>query len=182
MLYHGEAITVSATRSVIEIEHTCVNVKSQKFINDEEFLADGPKYQLRSGSRPRNETYIDLLPPIIPASVSIGWTKFYNKMLRQKAQFNTLDFERKPTVKADSSPMDVRGKIQAEMKLVGIMIPAEFLIIDRLGYDVIIGQDISETTKATIHTHTRTLSSYEGLINIPMTHSGALEFIKRCLQ
>jgi len=44
------------------------------------------------------------------------------------------------------------------MKLGGIIITAEFLIIDNIGYDVIVGQDILESTKANIDTHTRTLT------------------------
>ena len=99
-------------------------------------------------------------------------------MLRQKAHYTILDYEQKPIVMADNSPMDVRGKIQAEVKLGGILFPAEFLIIDRLGYDVIIGQDILETTKANINIHTKTLSLYDGLVNIQMSHSGNFEFVK----
>jgi len=79
-------------------------------------------------------------------------------MIRQKVQFTTLAFKRKPIVMADNSPMDVRKKIQANMKLGGIIITAEFLIIDNIGYDVIVGQDILESTKANIDTHTRTLT------------------------
>ena len=78
-------------------------------------------------------------------------------MLRQKAHFTILDYERKTIVLADNSPMDVRGKIQAEVKLGGILFPADFLIIDRLGYDVILGQDILEMTKANSNIHTKTL-------------------------
>ena len=74
--------------------------------------------------------------------------------------------------------MDVRGKILADIKLGGIILPAEFLIIDRLSYDVIIGEDILEATRASIHTHTKILSLYDGLINIPMTHSGDFDLVK----
>jgi hypothetical protein len=40
-------------------------------------------------------------------------------MFRQKASFTMLDFEQKPIVMADNSPMVVRGKIQADLKLGG---------------------------------------------------------------
>ena len=40
----------------------------QKFVEDEDSLAAGPKFELRSGGKPRNETDIDLLPPVVP-----GW-------------------------------------------------------------------------------------------------------------
>ena len=84
-------------------------------------------------------------------------------MLRQNAHFTILDYERKPIVMANNSPMDVRGKIQAEVKLGVVLFLADFLIIDRLGYDVKIGQDILEMTKANINSHTKTLSLYDGL-------------------
>jgi len=112
------------------------------------------------------------------ASISLISQKFFDKMIRQKAQFTTLAFERKLIVMADNSPMDVRKKIQANMKLGGIIITAEFLIINKLGYDVIVGQDILESTKANIDTHTRTLTLYEGLVIVTMTHSGDIDLVK----
>ena len=42
--------------------------KSHKFVIDESSLSDGPKYQLRSGDKSRNETDRDLLPPAV-----LGW-------------------------------------------------------------------------------------------------------------
>ena len=112
------------------------------------------------------------------AGVSVISQKFCERMLRQKAHFTILDYERKPIVMADNSPMDVRGKIQADVKLGGILFPADFLVIDRLGYDVIIGQDLLEFTKANINIHTKTLTLYDGLVNIQMCHSGNFEVVK----
>ena len=99
-------------------------------------------------------------------------------MLKQKASFTERKFNRKPIGMADNSPMDVRGRIQVDIKLGVIILPAEFSVIDRLSYDVIVGQDILEATRASTHTHTKTLSLYDGLINIPMTQLGDFEFVK----
>ena len=45
-----------------------MSAKNYKFVVDENSLPDGPKYQLRSGDKSRNETDRDLLPQAVS-----GW-------------------------------------------------------------------------------------------------------------
>ena len=54
----------------------------------------------------------------------------------------------------------------------GLTVPMSFLVIDKLGYDVIIGIDLLQATEAVIDAKSNTLVLFDGLTMIPMTKTG----------
>ena len=74
--------------------------------------------------------------------------------------------------------MDVRGKIEADIKIGGVSIPASFIVIDKLGYEVIIGCDLLEQTRAIIDKKSNLLTLFDGLTSVKMTQTGHHEIVK----
>ena len=106
------------------------------------------------------------------ASISLVSQSFYRKLLRCKARLKLIDDDVSNVFSADNSPLKVRGKIETDIKIGGIVIPATFLIADQLSYEVIIGSDLLEDCRALIDTRTNMLVLFDGLTAVPMTKTG----------
>jgi len=68
--------------------------------------------------------------------------------------------------------MPTTHAVLAELKVNGLAIPFDFLVVEKLGYDVIIGDDLLTHTYANIDKGTNTLSLFDGLVTISMTKIG----------
>ena len=110
-----------------------MSAKSLKFVIDENSLADGPKYQLRSGDESRNETDRDLLPPAV-----LGWPALKQLALKQPILKQTTDEKPLETVAQNanyrenvvSSPEtadteNIRSESDLEENNTGLFIDAE---------------------------------------------------------
>jgi hypothetical protein len=64
--------------------------------------------------------------------------------------------------------MPVIASFDTEIKISGLSIPITFDVIDRLGYDCILGVSWLQAAKAVIDLSSNTLSLYDGLISVPM--------------
>jgi len=107
------------------------------------------------------------------ASVSIISNDFYNRLLRSRGRFKlvTNDDTGRNIVSADISPPRVRGQVETDIKMGGILIPTTFLIFDKLWYDVIISFDLLQDTMAVVDAKTNILILFDGLTSIPMTET-----------
>ena len=105
----------------------------------------------------------------------------YQKLIsNSKPKGKTLShkLENRNLLAADTSPMKVIASIETEVKLNGLIVPFSFSVIDKLGYDCILGMDFLEDTKAVIDVRTNTLSLFDGLTTIPMTKRGNITTIQ----
>ena len=68
--------------------------------------------------------------------------------------------------------MPATHAVQAELKINGLVIPFDFLVVEKLGYDLILGDDLLTHTGANIDKLTNTLSLFGGLVTISMTKTG----------
>jgi len=73
---------------------------------------------------------------------------------------------------AESSPMEAQAVIDINVKLGGVTFPFVFIVIERLGFDCILGMDLLNETKAVIDVHSSVLILFEGLTTINMTLNG----------
>jgi len=71
---------------------------------------------------------------------------------------------------ADSSPMEAQAVIDIDVR--GVTFPFVFIVIERLGFDCILGMDLLNETKAVIDVHSSVLILFEGLTTINMTSNG----------
>ena len=74
-------------------------------------------------------------------------------------------------VAADGKPMHVRGKTQASIKLGGLTVPFEFLVLEELNQNLILGIDFLKDTKAVINCSDRTISFYDDMIELNLVDS-----------
>jgi hypothetical protein len=73
---------------------------------------------------------------------------------------------------ADASPMEVIATLQADLKIQGLTILFSFSVIDKLGYDCILGMNFLQETNAVIDICSKTLNLYHGSLVVPLTQSG----------
>jgi hypothetical protein len=74
---------------------------------------------------------------------------------------------------ADRSPMNVKTKIEADVKVGGITFPFEFLVVEDLGFDCIFGMDLLKDTDAAVKIKAGILELFGGLTTVPMCKMGS---------
>lgn len=109
------------------------------------------------------------------ASCSLLSGKLYQKLLSRRGFKGTTPihkFENRKLLAADSSPMRVTASVETEVKINGLVIPFDFLVIDSLSYDCLLGMDFLKFTNAVIDIRSSTLSIFDGMTSVPMTRHG----------
>jgi hypothetical protein len=99
----------------------------------------------------------------------------YRKILSKtrKLQANSIPHTGlRKLLTADASPMEVSATLQADLKIQGLIIPFLFLVIEKLGYDCILGMNFLQQTNAVIDVGSKTLNLYHGSLIVPLTQSG----------
>jgi hypothetical protein len=99
----------------------------------------------------------------------------YRKILSKtrKSQANSFPHTGlRKLLTADASPMKVSATLQADLKIQGLIIPFLFLVIEKLGYDSILGMNFLQQTNAVIDVGSKTLNLYHGSLIVPLTQSG----------
>jgi predicted aspartyl protease len=74
---------------------------------------------------------------------------------------------------ADKSAVPIITDCETELKINGVKIPVVVAVVEKLGYDLIIGMDVLQQTQAVLDVETNTLTLYRGLTAVPMTTAGA---------
>jgi len=99
--------------------------------------------------------------------------RFYARILKSKGQIDIVEEEPlKRLLSANSSPLKVTLKVQADIKIGGLAIPCTFLVVDKLVHDVIIGNELLQETGAVGDAKSNTSSLYDGMNVVPMTKTG----------
>jgi hypothetical protein len=93
-----------------------------------------------------------------------------------KLQHNQSDY--KNLVSANKSPMKVELQISTDIYIGGIRVPAEFVVIETLVHDIIIGNQLLKEMSALIDTRQNLLILFDGLTAVPMTRTGQINVIK----
>ena len=73
---------------------------------------------------------------------------------------------------ADASPMPVITDFDVDIRIGGVRIPMTLAVIEKLGYDLILGMDFFKETDAVVDVKAQLLSLYNGLTMVPMTSTG----------
>jgi predicted aspartyl protease len=105
------------------------------------------------------------------ASMSILSDRYYDRLLRAKCKIDKLDANAKyrPVTNASGGSMRVNTKVNVDIKIGGITIPAIFFVVEKLAHDIIIGTDLLQAMEAVIDHKTNTLVLFDGLTIVPMT-------------
>jgi len=69
-------------------------------------------------------------------------------------------------VTADGNPIHVVGKSLLSIKLGGLTVPFEFLVVRRLSQNLILGIDFLKHTKAVINCSDKTISFYDDMVQV----------------
>jgi hypothetical protein len=69
--------------------------------------------------------------------------------------------------------MPVVVDFDTEVKVGGLILPLTLAVIDKLGYELILGMDFLREARAVIDTSAKTLTLFGGLSSVPMTQTGA---------
>ena len=73
---------------------------------------------------------------------------------------------------ADSSPLMAQAIIDVDVKVGGVKFPFVFIVMEKLGFDCILGMDLLEATEAVIDVKTNALHLFSGLTSVAMTQTG----------
>jgi hypothetical protein len=68
--------------------------------------------------------------------------------------------------------VEITATLQADLKIQGLVIPFLFLVIEKLGYDCILGMNFLQQTNALIAIGSKTLNLHHGSLVVPLTLSG----------
>ena len=101
------------------------------------------------------------------ADISILSGRLYDKISRGTTKKANMVMKRIYT--ANAAPLKIETAVDVEVKINGLQIPFAVSVIRELNYDVILGVDFLNHTKAVIDVSRNCLSLYDGLLNIPMT-------------
>jgi hypothetical protein len=72
---------------------------------------------------------------------------------------------------ADSSPMPVTTEIETEVKIAGLHIPCTFSVVEKLGFQAILGVDLLTDAHAVVNFKNHTLSICDDLITVPLARA-----------
>jgi transposase InsO family protein len=72
---------------------------------------------------------------------------------------------------ADSSPMPVIAEIETEVKIAGLHIPCTFSVVQKLGFQAILGVDFLTDAHAVVNFKNNTLSICDELITVPLVRA-----------
>jgi predicted aspartyl protease len=64
---------------------------------------------------------------------------------------------------ADSMPMPVLGDVEVEIKIVGIIVPTVVAVLEKLGFDSILGMNFFRGAHTVVDMRTNTLTLFDGL-------------------
>jgi hypothetical protein len=99
----------------------------------------------------------------------------YWKILLKTRKSLANSFPRKGLRKlstADASPMGVSSTLQADLKIQGLIIPFLFVVIEKLGYDCVLGMNFGHQTNAVIDVGSKIPNLYHGSLVVPLSQSG----------
>jgi len=77
----------------------------------------------------------------------------YRRILKHGSKTRYVNDKLPNLFSADSSPMKAQALIDVDVKLGGVTFPFVFIVVERLGFDCILGMDLLNETKAVIDVH-----------------------------
>ena len=95
---------------------------------------------------------------------------FFRKLRGVKQ--NSIRQEHKNLTAGNGTPMHVRQSAEIEFDIGGLKVPFRVYVIEEISYPVILGLNFLKTTHAVIDVQKDLVSFYEGLVSVPMTHTG----------
>ena len=104
------------------------------------------------------------------ADISILNGRLYDKI--SKGVTKRANLFRKKIFTANAAPLNIETAVETEVKINGLQIPFTVSVIRNLNYDVILGLDFLNQTKAIIDVSRNCLTLYDGLLTVPMTVCG----------
>ena len=99
--------------------------------------------------------------------------EMYRRIQKRGTKVKHVTNERMPNLySADSSPLVAQAIIDIDVKVGGVKFPFVFIVMEKLGFDCILGMDLLEATEAVIDIRTNALHLFGGLTSVAMTHTG----------
>ena len=99
--------------------------------------------------------------------------EMYRRIQKRGTKVKHVTNERMPNLySADSSPLAAQAIIDIDVKVGGVKFPFVFIVMEKLGFDCILGMDLLEATEAVIDIRTNALHLFGGLTSVAMTHTG----------
>ena len=97
----------------------------------------------------------------------------YSRMQRKGIRIKKVTSEEIPKLfSADSSPMQAQALIDVDVKLGGLTFPFVFIVMEKLGFDCLLGIDLLNESEALVDVKQSTLHLFGGLTSVPMTTTG----------
>src|SRR6267154_3160484 len=117
-----------------------------------------------------NKIKVKIFNDFVVALIDTGYgTSCMSSRLVEKLRVKilNLDVDQKSVLfGANGSPMRVKGKALISMKLGGLTVPYEFLVVDGLSQNLILGIDFLKSTQAVINCIDRTVTFYDDLVEV----------------
>ena len=99
--------------------------------------------------------------------------EMYRRIQKRGTKVKHVTNERMPNLySADSSPLVAQAIIDIDVKVGGVKFPFVFIVMEKLGFDCILGTDLLEATEAVIDIRTNALHLFGGLTSVAMTQTG----------
>lgn len=95
------------------------------------------------------------------AYYSIVSEQFFKRLALPLRRLETNEYQK--LCLADGKPVDLLGKVEITIKINGLSIPFECRVLPNLAYDLILGLDFLESTKAQIDFKERILTLYDNM-------------------
>jgi hypothetical protein len=132
--------------------------------------------KVTASTQPANllRTYIANVPAIAlvdsGAAISVLSGDIFRRMRKENYTVkSTMTHEN--LLSADSSPMPVTTEIETEVKIAGLHIPCTFSVVEKLGFQAILGVDFLTDAHAVVNFKNNTLSICDELITVPLVRA-----------
>jgi hypothetical protein len=105
------------------------------------------------------------------AAFNILSVKISKKIRRSNIRMNdTKRYEN--FYSADSTPMAVLRDVEAEIKIGGLIVPTVVAVVERLGFDLILGMDFFREAHAVVDMCINILTLFDGFTAVPVSATG----------
>jgi predicted aspartyl protease len=105
------------------------------------------------------------------AAVSMVEQRFYDKICKANVPMESKRRRYTKHFGADKTPIAVTKDFETELKLNNLSIPVTLSVVDKLGFDLILGMGFFRQTQAVVDIRQKLLTLYGGLTPVPISTS-----------